>query len=85
MEANLTAIGNSRGIRIPANLIQHYGLGDTVELVLHEDGILLKPKKSLSLQQIWAQQAASMQAQGKGLLEDDLQDWAELQNDIGIE
>lgn len=85
MDANLTAIGNSRGIRIPANLIQHYGLGDEVELVLQDDGILLKPKKTVSLQQIWAQQAESMQLRGEGLLADDLHDWAEFETDVGVE
>ena len=85
MDANLTAIGNSRGIRIPANIIQHYGLGDVVELVLQEDGILLKPKKPVSLQQIWAEQATAMQESGNGLIDTDLQDWADLGIDVGVE
>lgn len=45
MRAKLIRIGNSRGVRIPRELLQTYSLteGDEVELERRRDGILLQP------------------------------------------
>ncbi len=37
MKAELVRIGNPRGIRIPKPLIEQYGFGDTVELLIEKD------------------------------------------------
>ena len=46
MTSKLIQIGNSKGLRIPKNLIAKYHLGDELELVETEKGILIKPKNS---------------------------------------
>lgn len=38
----IVKIGNSKGIRIPKNILERYALGDKVELELKDDHILLK-------------------------------------------
>lgn len=45
MRAKLVRIGNSKGIRIPLELLQLYGLseGDEIELERRQNGILLQP------------------------------------------
>ena len=45
MKAKLVRIGNSRGVRIPKELLQVYSLaeGDEVELERRPDGILMHP------------------------------------------
>jgi antitoxin MazE len=47
MRAQLTRIGNSRGIRIPKPLIIQSGLGDEVELRLTGEGIVIAPYRSV--------------------------------------
>ena len=48
MKARLVRIGNSRGIRIPRELLElyHLGEGDEVELQRRRNGILLHPVRS---------------------------------------
>jgi antitoxin MazE len=41
MKAELVRIGNSRGIRIPKPLIEQYGFGDTVELLIEKDRLII--------------------------------------------
>lgn len=38
-------IGNSRGIRIPKPLIEQCGLGDTVELRVEKDCLVISPER----------------------------------------
>jgi antitoxin MazE len=38
-------IGNSRGVRLPAQLLAHYRIQDTVLVERTETGILLRPKR----------------------------------------
>ena len=41
MKAELVRIGNSRGIRIPKPLIEQYGFGDIVELLIEKDRLVI--------------------------------------------
>ena len=45
MEIELVRIGNSRGIRIPKPLIEQCGLGDTVELYVERDRLVISPRR----------------------------------------
>jgi antitoxin MazE len=45
MKAKIIKIGNSKGIRLPNELIKKYNLDQEVTIVLKKDGIVLKPKK----------------------------------------
>ncbi len=42
MKTKLIAIGNSRGVRIPAALIRQAGLTDQLDLTVTDGGILLR-------------------------------------------
>jgi antitoxin MazE len=46
MKVELVRIGNSRGIRIPKPLIEQCGLGDTVELLVEENRLVITPERS---------------------------------------
>ena len=43
MRTSLVRIGNSRGIRIPKAIIDECGLGDAVELEIHEGHLVIRP------------------------------------------
>ena len=43
MKTELVRIGNSRGIRIPKPLIEQCGLGETVELRVTNEGLIISP------------------------------------------
>ncbi len=43
MKAELVRIGNSRGIRIPKPIIDQCGLGETVELRVANDCLIISP------------------------------------------
>ena len=45
MKAELVRIGNSRGIRIPKPLIEQCGLGETVELRVANDCLIISPER----------------------------------------
>jgi len=45
MRAELVRIGNSRGVRIPKPLIEQCGLGDTVELRVENDCLVISPER----------------------------------------
>ena len=62
LEAKLTRIGNSRGIRLPAELIRKHDLDHGVLVEDREGEIVLRPKKSakkLSWEETARQMAAS--------------------------
>lgn len=46
MKAELVRIGNSRGIRIPKPIIEQCRLGDTVELRIEQDRLLIFPHRA---------------------------------------
>ena len=43
MKAQIIRIGNSQGIRIPKALLEESGIKGEVELVLADEGILIRP------------------------------------------
>ena len=45
VELKFTRIGNSKGIRLPVELIQRYGFSESLAAAIREEGLLLKPKK----------------------------------------
>jgi len=61
-ELKLARIGNSRGIRLPADLIRRHGLDDGVLLEDRGDSLVLRPKaktKKLSWEETAREMAAS--------------------------
>jgi antitoxin MazE len=45
MRAELIRIGNSRGIRIPKPLIEQCGFGETVEVRVESDRLIISPER----------------------------------------
>jgi antitoxin component of MazEF toxin-antitoxin module len=65
VELKVAAIGNSRGVRIPAGTLQRYGIGDSVLMEERKDGILLRPHGSTAPKLSWADTALEMAAAGE--------------------
>jgi antitoxin MazE len=49
LELKITRIGNSRGVRLPAEVIRKYKLGDSVIMEQRPTEIALRPKKQKKL------------------------------------
>lgn len=45
MNISVIPIGNSKGIRLSKTILEKYNITDSLELILEEDQIILKPKK----------------------------------------
>ena len=43
MDVSVIAIGNSKGIRLTKTLIEKYDIKDSLELIMKDDYIILKP------------------------------------------
>lgn len=70
-------IGNSRGVRIPAETLDRLGIGDSVTMEVREDGILLRPTGTGPAKLSWAQTAAAMAESGE-----DWMDWDSLSDGL---
>lgn len=70
MRLELTRIGNSRGIRIPKPLIVQCGFGDTVELRVVPEGLVISPHRSP--RRGWREAFAAAPKRERGLLLDGL-------------
>ena len=57
MELNIIQIGNSKGIRIPRNILKQYNIKDKVTVDLQKDGLLIKPGK---VREGWAESFKKM-------------------------
>ena len=66
----VAAIGNSRGVRIPAAVLRRYAVGDRVIMEERSDGILLRPERHGEQKLSWADTAHAMAAQSE--------DWGDL-------
>ena len=74
METRLINIGNSKGIRIPKNVIEKYHFGETLDVIETDEGILVKaidaPRKG------WEDQFKNAQLAGN----EELSDFNEVSN-----
>ncbi len=71
MEASIIQIGNSKGLRLSKTILEKYGLGDKVEIILEEDQIVLKPIRKV--REGWETAFEKMHIQGDDeLLIDDV-------------
>lgn len=61
-ELKISKIGNSRGVRIPADVLRRYAFTETALMVESVDGILLRPKKITDVKMSWADTAKAMAA-----------------------
>lgn len=76
MEVKIAKIGNSRGVRIPAEVLRRYAFGDTAILVESVDGLLLRPKQQADAKLSWADTAKAMAAAAE-----DWSDWDGVSSD----
>ncbi len=62
-DIKLVAVGNSRGIRLPRDLLRKYGISNALVLSELSEGILLRSVNSpkLSLDQTFAEMAAAQE------------------------
>lgn len=66
MVTKIVPIGNSRGIRIPKAMLEHYGFGEEVELQAKGGALVLRPVKTPRAG--WADAFGRMAAAGDDLL-----------------
>jgi len=69
-ELKLTRIGNSRGVRIPADTLKRYHMGASVLMDEQVDGILLRPGPVKTARSSWEDTAREMAAS-----EEDWTEW----------
>lgn len=78
-ELKVTRIGNSRGVRLPAESLKRYRIGATVIMEELSDGILLRPTGPAVPKLSWEDTARAMAASGE-----DWSDWDSL-SDGGLD
>ncbi len=49
MNLAIISIANSKGIRLPKVILDKYGIHDSIEIILEEDCIILKPNTNVRL------------------------------------
>ena len=69
VEVKVARIGNSRGVRIPASVLERYHIGDTVLMEERTEGILLRPRGAPRDLLSWEETAREMAAEAE--------DWSE--------
>lgn len=81
MEARLIKIGNSRGLRLPQKVLEHYQLleGAVLELEERQDGILIRPQSGTRTTVSWEEAYAEMAMEAAEKAEWD--DWDGLAGD----
>ncbi|HEY7896884.1 MAG TPA: AbrB/MazE/SpoVT family DNA-binding domain-containing protein [Gemmatimonadaceae bacterium] len=62
IELKITRIGNSHGIRIPAETLKRYRIGSAVVMEQRSDGIFLRPTGPVIEKLSWDETAREMQA-----------------------
>jgi antitoxin MazE len=80
MLAQIVRIGNSKGLRLSSTILKKYEIMDKVEMVLTEEGILLKPVKNP--REGWSESFKQMNEMGDDKLlfddvfeDEDLEEW----------
>ena len=72
-ELTVTRVGNSRGIRLPAEVLRRYRVGETLIMEQRPDEIVLRPKRTRQQKLNWAETYQQM-----AQTDEDLSDWASL-------
>jgi antitoxin MazE len=54
-ELTVTRVGNSRGVRLPAEVLRRYQIGDTLIMEERPDDIVLRPKRTRRQELTWAE------------------------------
>ena len=75
-ELKIARIGNSRGVRLPAEVLRRYAFGDTAIMSESVDGILLRPKQQADAKLSWVDTAKAMAAAAE-----DWSDWDAVASD----
>ena len=79
VELTITRIGNSKGIRIPADILRRYKLQKTVLLEERADELALRPSKKtkLSWKETYAEMATAKEtwSEWDGVASDDFHDF----------
>lgn len=65
VELKVARIGNSRGVRIPAQTLDRYGIGGFVVMEERSDGILLRTPGAVSPKLSWEETAREMAAEAE--------------------
>jgi antitoxin component of MazEF toxin-antitoxin module len=60
LELKVASIGNSRGVRLPAETLKRYGIDAAVVMEERSDGILLRPVGRASAKLSWEDTAREM-------------------------
>ena len=62
-QVKLVAVGNSRGLRLPRELLRRYSIADTLMIEERADGILLRGMRQdkVSLEQTFAEMATAQE------------------------
>ncbi len=58
----LSAIGNSRGVRLPAGVIRRYNFGEQIIAEMRDEGLLLKQARRAAGKLSWEETAKAMSA-----------------------
>lgn len=66
MDVSIIPIGNSKGIRLSKTILEKYNLTDSVEMILEEEQIILKPKSIA--RKDWEKQFKKMHENGDDAL-----------------
>jgi antitoxin component of MazEF toxin-antitoxin module len=72
-------VGNSRGVRLPADVLRRYQIGDTLIMEQRPDEIVLRPKRSRQQKLTWAETYQQM-AQSS----EDWSDWESLPDGLTV-
>ena len=75
VELKVARIGNSRGIRIPADTLERYDIGASVIMEETSEGILLRPRRAPDTKLSWEETAREMAAA--------IEDWSEWDSTAG--
>lgn len=62
MEVSIVQIGNSKGLRLSKTVLEKYNIRDTVEMILEEDQIVIRP--TVKPRQGWSKAFEAMNACG---------------------
>ena len=72
-ELTVTRVGKSRGVRIPADVLRRYRVGDTLLMEQRPDEIVLRPKRTRQQKLNWAETYQQM-----AQTDEDWSDWESL-------